>query len=185
MSRRWYILQTYTGYENKIECSIKALLESGDISSDVLTEVRVPVEELVEIKDGKKKVRNNKFLPGYIMLEMDLPEFGWKTTCTQLRRLQGVNGFVGTDANTRPIPISNDEAMNLLQKSGVIKGDKQVHVKQSYNIGDVVKITDGAFATFSGTVKEIFMDREKLTVEVQIFGRPTPVEVSFGQAEKQ
>ena len=116
---------------------------------------------------------------------MDLPEFGWKPTCTQLRRLQGVNGFVGTDPNVRPIPISNDEAMNLLQKSGVIKGDKQVHIKQSYNVGDNVKITEGPFATFSGTVKEIFMDREKLTVEVQIFGRPTPVEVSFGQAEKQ
>jgi len=185
MSRRWYILQTYTGYENKIERSIKALLESGDISSDVLTEVRVPVEELVEIKDGKKKVRNNKFLPGYIMLEMDLPEFGWKPTCTQLRRLQGVNGFVGTDPNVRPIPISNDEAMNLLQKSGVIKGDKQVHVKQSYNVGDNVKITEGPFATFTGSVKEIFVDREKMTVEVQIFGRPTPVEVSFSQAEKQ
>ena len=75
--------------------------------------------------------------------------------------------------------------MNLLQKSGVIKGDKQVHLKQSYSIGDNVKITEGPFATFTGSVKEIFVDREKMTVEVQIFGRPTPVEVSFSQAEKQ
>ena len=185
MSRRWYILQTYAGYENKIERSIRTLLDTSVLDSNIVTDVRVPVEEVVEMKDGKKKTRTNKFLPGYIMLEMDLPEFGWKPTCTQLRRLQGVNGFVGTDPNVRPIPISNDEAMNLLQKSGVIKGDKQVHVKQSYNVGDNVKITEGPFATFSGTVKEIFMDIEKLTVEVQIFGRPTPVEVSFGQAEKQ
>ena len=184
MSRSWYILQTYTGYENKIERSIKALLDSKEISSEVVLDVRVPVEEVVEIKDGKKRARKNKFLPGYIMLEMDLPEFGWKTTCSQLRRLQGVNGFVGTDPNTRPIPITKDEAMNLLQKSGVIKGEKSVHVRQSFNVGDVVKITDGAFATFSGTIKEINLEKEKLSVEVQIFGRPTPVEVTFLQVEK-
>lgn len=185
MSRSWYILQTYTGYENKIERSLKSLLESKEIDSEVLLDIRVPVEEVVEIKDGKKRTHNNKFLPGYIMLEMDLPEFGWKTTCSQIRRIQGVNGFVGTDPNTRPIPISKDEAMNLLQKSGVIKGEKQVHIKQSYNVGDTVKITDGPFASFSGTIKEINIEREKLSVEVQIFGRPTPVEVSFLQAEKQ
>ena len=82
------------------------------------------------------------------------------------------------------MPITKDEAMNLLQKSGLIKGDKQVHVRQSFNIGDIVKISDGPFASFSGTVKEINLEREKLSVEVQIFGRPTPVEVSFLQAEK-
>lgn len=184
MSRSWYILQTYTGYENKIERSIKALLDSKEISSEVVLDVRVPVEEVVEIKDGKKRARKNKFLPGYIMLEMDLPEFGWKTTCSQLRRLQGVNGFVGTDPNTRPIPITKDEAMNLLQKSGVIKGEKQARVKQSYAVGDVVKINEGAFASFTGTIKEINTEKEKLSVEVQIFGRPTPVEVSFLQVEK-
>ena len=102
MSRRWYILQTYTGYENKTERSIKTLLESGTLDSNIVTDVRVPVEEIVEIKDGKKKSRTNKFLPGYVMLEMDLPEFGWKPTCTQLRRLQGVNGFVGTNPNVLP-----------------------------------------------------------------------------------
>ena len=82
------------------------------------------------------------------------------------------------------MPITKDEAMNLLQKSGVIKGDKQVHVRQSFNVGDIVKISDGPFASFSGTVKEINLEREKLSVEVQIFGRPTPVEVNFLQAEK-
>lgn len=185
MSRSWYILHTYTGYEGKIERTIKSLIEKGDIDGNVILDVRVPVEELVEIKDGKKKTRMNKFLPGYIMLEMDLPELGWKDTCSQLYRIQGVTGFVGNiSRNNRPMPISKDEATNLLQKSGVIKGEKSVHIRQSFNIGDVVKITDGPFATFSGTIKEINVEKEKLSVEVQIFGRPTPVEVTFLQVEK-
>lgn len=184
MSRSWYILQTYTGYEGKVERVIKSMLDKKEIDSSVLLDVRVPLEEVVEIKDGKKKTRMNKFLPGYILLEMDLPEIGWKTTCSALRKIQGAGGFVGTDPNTRPRPISSDEAKNILQRSGVIKGEKAVHVRQSFNVGDVVKINDGPFASFSGTVKEINLEKEKLSVEVQIFGRPTPVEVSFLQAEK-
>ncbi|MCQ2582635.1 MAG: transcription termination/antitermination protein NusG [Treponema sp.] len=185
MSRNWYILHTYTGYEGKIERSIKSLLEKNEIDPNVILDVRVPVEDLVEIKDGKKKVRKNKFLPGYIMLEMDLPEQGWKDTCTKLYRIQGVTGFVGNiSRNNRPFPITADEAKNLLMKSGAIKGEKQVHVRQSYNVGDQVKITDGPFASFTGTIKEINLEKEKLSVEVQIFGRPTPVELSFLQAEK-
>ncbi len=185
MSRNWYILNVYTGYEGKVERTIKSLLEKGDIDSNVVLDVKVPVEEVVEIKDGKKKTRMNKFLPGYIMMELDLPEIGWKDTCAKLYHIQGVTGFVGNvSRSARPMPITKDEAMNLLQKSGVIKGDKQVHVRQSFNVGDVVKISDGPFASFSGTVKEINLEREKLSVEVQIFGRPTPVEVSFLQAEK-
>lgn len=87
MSRAWYILQTYTGYESKIERTIKSLLDKGDLDSNVILDVKVPVEEVVEIKDGKKKTRMNKFLPGYIMLEMDLPEIGWKNTCSTLRKI--------------------------------------------------------------------------------------------------
>lgn len=185
MSKNWYILQTYTGLENKVERVIKSLLDKKEIDPNVVTDVRVPLEEIVEVKDGKKKSRMNKFLPGYVLIEMDLPEIGWKDTCSQLYRIQGVTGFVGNiSRNNRPMPISKDEATNLLQKSGVIKGEKSVHIRQSFNIGDVVKITDGPFATFSGTIKEINVEKEKLSVEVQIFGRPTPVEVTFLQVEK-
>lgn len=184
MSRSWYILQTYTGYEKKTERTINSLLEKKEIDSDVVTNVKVPVEEIVEIKDGKKKIRKVNFLPGYVMLEMDLPEFGWKDTCAKIRKIQGVNGFVGTDANTRPFPISKEEALNMLQRSGEIKGDKKPHIRQSFNVGDVVKINDGPFASFSGTIKEINLEKEKLNVDVQIFGRATPVEVSFLQVEK-
>jgi transcriptional antiterminator NusG len=185
MSRNWYILHTYTGYEGKIERTIRSLLEKKEIDSNVILDVKVPVEEITETtKDGKKKTRKNNFLPGYVMIEMDLPEVGWKTTCSQLRRIQGVTGFVGTNPNVRPVPISTNEAKNLLQRSGVIKGEKPVYARPVFSVGDVVKITDGPFASFSGNIKEVNLEKEKLSVDVQIFGRPTPVEVSFSQVEK-
>lgn len=184
MSKSWYILHTFTGYENKIERTIRQYLETKDIDSNVVTDIRVPVEEIVELKDGKKKTRKNNFMPGYLMIEMDLPEMGWKLTCNQLRRIQGVTGFVGTNPDVRPIPITADEARNLLTRIGAIKGEAKVHVKQSFAVGDQVKITEGPFATFTGTIKEVMIEKETLKVEVQIFGRPTPVELSFLQAEK-
>ncbi len=184
MSKAWYILHTYTGYENKIEKTIRQYLEKNEIDSAVLTDICIPVEEIVEIKDGKKKTRKNNFMPGYLLVEMDLPEMNWKVTCNQLRRIQGVTGFVGTNPNERPRCITNDEAKNLLQRTGAIKGEKSVRVKQSFAVGDQVKISDGPFATFTGTIKEVMIEKEMLKVEVQIFGRPTPVELSFLQAEK-
>ena len=184
MAKNWYILHTYTGYEGKIERTIRTMLEAGDLDSSIVCDVKVPVEEVVEIKDGKKHSRKNKFLPGYIMLELDLPDLGWKATCNGIRRIQGVTGFVGTNPNVRPHSITTDEAKNLLQRSGEIKGEKQIHVKQSFSVGDQVKITDGAFATFTGTVEEISPEKDKMRVMVQIFGRAAPVEVSLLQAEK-
>lgn len=184
MSKSWYILHTYTGYEGKIERTIRTLLEKNELDSAVVTDVKVPIEETVEVKDGKKKTRNDKFLPGYVMIELDLPEIGWKATCSTIRRIQGVTGFVGTDPNVRPRPITADEAKNLLMKAGAIKGEKQVKIKQSFAVGDQVKIIDGPFATFSGSIEEVSDEKERLRVNVQIFGRATPVEVNVLQVEK-
>lgn len=184
MAKGWYIVHTYTGYENKIERTLRTKIEEGELDSAVVSDVKVPVEEIVEIKDGKKRSRKNKFLPGYIMLEMDLPDIGWKSVCSVVRGVQGVTGFVGTNPNQRPRPISNDEARNILMKSGDIKGEKTPRIVQAYNIGDQVKINEGPFASFSGAIEEIYPDKSKLRVMVQIFGRPTPVEVDIVQVEK-
>ncbi len=184
MAKSWYILMSFTGYEQKIERTIRALLDKGDLDPAIVTDVKVPIEEIVEVKDGKSKVRKDKFLPGYIMIELDLPEIGWKATCSTLRRIQGVGGFVGTNPNERPRPISSAEAKNLLMKAGAIKGEKVVKVKTNYNIGDFVKIIDGPFKSFSGNIEEINAEKDKLRVNVQIFGRATPVEVSLNQVEK-
>ena len=110
MANGWYILHTYAGYEGKIERTIRSLVEKGELSSDTVLDVKVPVEDVCEVKDGKKKVVTKKFLPGYIMVELNLPDLGWKDICSKIRRIQGVTGFVGTGSNERPRPISADEA---------------------------------------------------------------------------
>ncbi|MBQ8678379.1 transcription termination/antitermination protein NusG [Treponema sp.] len=184
MAKGWYIVHTYTGYENKIERTLRMKIEEGELDSAVVSDVKVPVEELIEIKDGKRRSRKNKFLPGYIMLEMDLPDIGWKSVCSTIRSVQGVTGFVGTNPNQRPRPISNDEARNILMKSGDIKGEKSQRIVQAYSVGDQVKINEGPFASFSGAVEEVYADKSKLRVMVQIFGRATPVEVDITQVEK-
>lgn len=186
MAKSWYILQTFTAYERKIEQQIRTLIERGDISSNIVTDIKVPIEETTQtMSDGKKKVKKDMFLPGYVMIEMDLPDVDWRATCTAIRRIHGVSGFVGTNPNERPRPISNSEARNLLIKAGVLKGEEPVRVIKTFNAGDKVKIIDGPFAEFSGAVEEINEEKDKLKVNVEIFGRITPVEVSFAQVEKE
>jgi transcriptional antiterminator NusG len=194
MAKSWYIVSTYVGYENKVEETLKLKIESGEISSDVLTSVKVPVEDVVEfvkvknrktgVEEEKKRTKKVKILPGYILLELDLPEVGWKETCSVIRRVRGVSGFVGTDPNVRPRPLSMSEARKLLQLAGELPGEKNVKIKQNYLVGDQVRINEGPFANFNGTVEEILAEKNKLRVLVQIFGRATSVEIEVGQVEK-
>lgn len=184
MSRSWYILQTYTGYEQKIFRTLNSMIEEGKLDGNVVTSVKLPTEEVVEVRDSKKRVRNNLLLPSYLMIEMDLPQLGWKDVCSSIRRIQGVNGFVGTKPSEKPHPISSEEAKRMLQMAGELRGEKQVRIKQNYEVGDNVKITDGPFSTFTGVVEEVNAEKNKLRVNVQIFGRATPVEVDVLQVEK-
>lgn len=160
------------------------MLELGDLSSDVVLDVQIPLEDVVEVKDGKRRVMSKKFLPGYILLELDLPDIGWKSVCSAIRRIAGVTGFVGTNPSERPRPISSDEAKGLLRKSGEVKGEKQLRMKQTFSVGEKVKIIEGAFASFTGTIEDVNLEKNKLRVMVQIFGRSTPVEVDLLQVEK-
>ena len=194
MAKNWYIVNTYVGYENKVEQTLKAKIESGEISSDVLSSVKVPVEEVMEfvkvknkktgVEEEKKRSKKVKLLPGYILLVIDLPEVGWKEVCSAIRRVRGVSGFVGTDPNVRPRPLSSSEARKLLQLAGELPGEKNVKIKQNYVIGDQVKINEGPFANFNGTVEEILAEKNKLRVLVQIFGRATSVEIEVNHVEK-
>lgn len=183
MAKSWYVLHTYSGYENKIEKTLRIMKEEGAFG-DSLADVKVPAEQVVEVRDGKKKVSTKKFLPGYILLEMDLPDLGWKTVCSKIRKIQGVTGFVGTAPGTKPQPISSEEARAILQKTGQIKGEKVLKPKQTYSVGETVRIVEGPFNTFTGNVEEVNVEKGKLRVTVGIFGRSTPVEVDFLQVEK-
>ena len=185
MSKGWYVVHVYSGHENKVEKQIKKLMETlQDTMGRYVFDVKVPSEDVVEIKEGKKKVTSKKFLPGYILVEMDLPVSGWKEVCQTIRRISGVTGFVGFNTNQKPQPISQEEARAILQKSGELKTEKLLKPKQSFTIGETVKIVDGPFDSFTGSIEEVNVDKGKLRVMVGIFGRSTPVEVDFLQVEK-
>jgi transcriptional antiterminator NusG len=186
MATGWYVLHTYSGYENKIEKTIRMMAENGELDKEVVRDIKVPSEEVVEVRDGKKRTMTKKFLPGYILVEMDLPdaEMGWKLTCSRIKKIQGVTGFVGTPADRKPQPLCGDEARSILQKSGEIKGERPARARQSFAAGEQVKIIDGPFESFTGTIEEVNQEKNKLKVMVGIFGRNTPVEVDLLQVEK-
>jgi transcriptional antiterminator NusG len=184
MATGWYVLHTYSGYENKIEKTIRMMTQSGELNKEVVRDVKVPSEEVVEVRDGKKRTQTRKFLPGYVLVEMDLPDPGWKVDCSRIRKIQGVTGFVGTPADRKPQPLSGDEARAILQKAGEIKGERPVRARQSFAEGEQVKIIDGPFESFTGTIEEVNQEKNKLKVMVGIFGRNTPVEVDLLQVER-
>ncbi len=184
MAKSWYILHVYSGYENKIEKTIRMMIDAGDLSHEIVTDIKVPTEEVTDVKDGKKKTVTRKILPGYILVEMDLPDNGWKATCSGMRKITGVTGFVGSNLSNKPQPIPNEEVRRILQRSGELKGDRQVRMKQTYAPGEQVKIIEGPFESFSGVIDEVNPEKNRLKVMVGIFGRSTPVEVDMTQVEK-
>jgi len=186
MATGWYVLHIYSGYENKIEKTIRMMTEMGELDKEIVRDVKIPSEEIVEVKDGKKRTLTKKFLPGYILVEMDLPDadMGWKIPCSKIKKIQGVTGFVGTMTGRKPQPLSSDEARAILQKSGEIKGERPVRTRQSFSPGEQVKIIDGPFESFTGTIDEVYPEKNKLKVMVGIFGRNAPVEVDLLQVEK-
>ncbi|MDR1466406.1 MAG: transcription termination/antitermination protein NusG [Treponema sp.] len=184
MAIGWYVLHVYSGFENKIEKIIHIMLSAGKLDSNIVKNVKVPNETTVEIKEGKKRTQTRKFLPGYILIEMDLPDDGWKAICSNIRQINGVTAFVGTPPNRKPRPLSADEARAILQKTGEIKGEKLLRPLLSFNQGEQVKIIGGPFESFVGLIEEVSPEKSKLKVMVGIFGRNAPVEVDFSQVEK-
>jgi transcriptional antiterminator NusG len=183
MASAWYVLQVFSGYENKIEKTINMMIEQGDLDKEIVRDIKVPQEVVTDVKDGKKRTQTRKFFPGYILIEIDFPTL-WAGTCATLRKINGVNGFVGTPADKKPMPLSNKEAREVLQKVGDIKGEKPIRARQSFLEGEQVKITGGPFESFTGTIEEVNAEKNKLKVMVGIFGRNTPVEVDILQVEK-
>lgn len=183
MAKGWYVLHTYSGFENKVHKHLSRLSELPRMQNQ-LFDAKVPAEDIVEVKDGKKKVTSRKFLPGYILVEMDLVGDAWMDVCAAVRQIEGVTGFVGSTKNDKPQPISSDEARVLLQKAGEIKTDRTLRPKESFSVGESVRIVGGPFDTFTGAVEEINEEKAKLRVMVGIFGRSTPVELDFVQVEK-
>jgi len=186
MAKGWYVVHTYSGYEQKIERIILKMREGDPNFAAVCTDVKVPFETVVEVKDGVKRDVKRKILPGYILVEMDLPQDAWKPWCFQIKRIQGVTGFLSADDDKLkpPVPLSASEVKGIFQKTGDIPADKVFKPKQTFAVGDHVKIIEGPFESFTGVVEEVNGEKSRLRVSVGIFGRSTPVDVDFLQVEK-
>jgi transcription termination/antitermination protein NusG len=184
----WYVIHSYAGYENKVKTNLESRIQSLDME-DYIFQIEVPTEEVTEIKNGKRTQVNRKKLPGYLLVRMDLNDESWGA----VRNTPGVTGFVG--ATSRPSPLSIDEVVNLLVPDAPPQAARAAEAASpaaaaapttlvDFEIGESVTVMDGPFATLPATINEINAEQQKLQVLVSIFGRETPVELSFTQVAK-
>jgi transcriptional antiterminator NusG len=177
MTKRWYAVQAYSGYEKIVQ---KGLLERIEISNikDQFGDVLVPVEEVVELKAGQKTISERRLYPGYVLVQMDMNDDTWHL----VRSTPKVTAFIGGSA-LKPTPIKDKEVELILRRMD----DSKVNPTQklTFEVGESIRVIDGPFKDFSGSVQEINYEKNKLRVEVVIFGRATPVELDFGQIQKE
>jgi len=171
--KRWYVVHTYSGYEQKVKANLEKRLESMNME-DKIFQVIVPMEDEMQFKGGKRKTVKRKIYPGYILVEMILDDDSWYV----VRNTPGVTGFVGV--GNKPLPLEEEEAQKILNQMGLGESVPRIDL----NVGETVRIKSGPFENFVGTVAEIYPEKGKLKVMVSMFGRDTPVELDFGQIEK-
>jgi transcriptional antiterminator NusG len=175
MAKRWYIVHAYSNFERKVAESIKERAAAAGLA-DLFDEVLVPMEEVVEMRRGRKVSSERKFFPGYVLVKMELND----ETYHLIKSTPKVTGFLGTE--NKPIPITDEEAGRILQQ--VQEGVERPKPSVTFEIGEQVRVADGPFASFNGLVEEVDEERARLKVAVSIFGRATPVELEYAQVEK-
>ncbi|HEY8875546.1 MAG TPA: transcription termination/antitermination protein NusG [Desulfosporosinus sp.] len=173
MAKDWYVIHTYSGYENKVKMNLEKRVESMNMEEKIFR-VLVPMEDEIEFKNGKQKITKRKVYPGYVLVEMEMTDDSWYV----VRNTPGVTGFVGT--GTKPIPLLDQEVVKILQQMGM----DEVHTRVDFEINQSVQVIAGPFKDFVGVVREILADKGKMRVEVSMFGRETPVELEFAQVQK-
>jgi len=166
---RWYVVHTYSGHENKVKANIEKIVENRGMQ-DLIQCVEMPTEDVVEVKNGQRKVRTRKMFPGYVIVKMIITSESWYL----IRNTQGVTGFVGHGSD--PIPLTDEEVRHM--------GIEKVSFSIDVEAGDTVKVIDGPFDNFMGVVEDVNMEKQTLKVRISMFGRETPVELEFGQVEK-
>ena len=172
----WYVLQAFSGYENKVKLTLEDRIKRSGLQ-DSFEEILVPTEEVLEIKEGKKKRSERKYFPGYVMIKMDMNDETWHL----VKSAPQVLGFIGGTSD-KPVPLKKSEADSLMQsmQNDVDKPKPKV----MFEPGEVVRITDGPFNDFNGVVEEVDYEKNLIRVSVSIFGKSTPVELNFSQVEK-
>lgn len=173
VDKRWYVIHTYSGYENKVKNNLEHRINSMDMR-DRIFQVVVPVEDEIEIKDGQRRTVQRKIFPGYVLVEMAMTDESWYV----VRNTPGVTGFVGS--GNKPVPLQEEEVKTILKQMRV----EQPRVKVAFTRGQSVRINDGPFADFIGVVEDLNYEKGKVRVLVSFFGRETPVELDFLQVEK-
>lgn len=173
---RWYVVQAFSNYEKRVKLTLEEAIGRLGMD-DYFGEILVPTEEVVEMKAGQKRTSERKFYPGYVLVQMVMNDESWHLVKSTPR----VSGFIGGKASD-PTPLTDKEAMDILQR--VQDGTDAPRHKFSFEPGELVRVTEGPFADFNGTVEDVNYEKSKLRVAVSIFGRSTPVELDFGQVEK-
>ncbi|MFA5537501.1 MAG: transcription termination/antitermination protein NusG [Bacillota bacterium] len=173
MEKQWFVIHTYSGYENKVKANLEKRVESMNME-DKIFRIMVPVEDEIQVKDGKKKTLKRKVFPGYVLVEMNMTDDSWFV----VRNTPGVTGFVGTGA--KPVPLHEAEINQILKQMGVEEPKARIDVE----LGENVRVTSGPFESFIGSVDEINTEKAKIRVLVSMFGRETPIELEFHQVEK-
>lgn len=174
--KKWYVVNTYSGHENKVRTTMERRIESFGLQRH-FGEIRIPTESVIEIKDGKKVPTIQRQFPGYILVNADMNDDTWRL----IRQTPGVTQIVG--AGEKPTPLSRGEVERLLHP-GEAKAPEKIKTTVDYSIGETVKVTSGPLSDFTGAISDINVDQSRLKVLVSIFGRETPVELSFGQVAK-
>lgn len=176
MSKRWYVVHAYSGFEKSVQRALKERIARSGMQ-DKFGQILVPVEEVIEMKGGQKSISERKFFPGYVLAEMEMDDDTWHL----VKNTPKVTGFVGGTA-TKPTPISEAEVRKILQQ--VQEGVEKPRPKVLFEPGEGVRVKEGPFTDFHGTVEEVNYEKNRLRVSVTIFGRATPVELEFAQVEK-
>ena len=176
MSMRWYVVHAYSGFEHQVKRSLAERIERFGMQ-DKFGEILVPVEEVVEMREGQKRRSERKFFPGYVLMKMEMDDDTWHL----VKDCPKVLGFIG-GSTEKPAPITEKEAENI--KARMQEGVDQPKPKVLFEPGEVVRVTDGPFNDFNGVVEEVNYEKSRMLVAVQIFGRSTSVELGFGQVEK-
>lgn len=175
MAKRWFVIHTQTGTEEKVKIHIENRLKLSPVK-EMVSQILVPSERVTEVRSGKKRVSERKFFPGYILVQMDLTDESWYL----IKNTPGVTGFIGSGA--RPIPISDEEVDSILKQSEE-RQEKPIP-KTVFEKGESVRVNEGPFVNFTGVIDEVFPTKGKLKVSISVFGRSTPVELEYWQVEK-